>query len=187
MKPPIAALPDTLFAGLRVAYSTQRERKNKNYIVLLPGAGRTLAKFFSCDQPENASPLEQLALLLGRPYHAGNGGLCLVVEETIPVLETEGGGAFVKAAGNWLAQLENAMETLNQGRCYEEESFLLATAHTHPGIGVFLSGRDKRSHDNLFPDYGASIVVDPMRGRIGAFTRCGQKFKRSLLVFTKEG
>ena len=44
--------------------------------------------------------------------------------------------------------------------------------HSHPGIGVFLSGTDEFTHQSFFGNqpWYVAVVVDPISGELGAFT-----------------
>lgn len=65
----------------------------------------------------------------------------------------------------------------------EPEKKSLGWYHSHPGIGVFLSGTDEFTHRSFFGNqpWYVAVVIDPISGELGAFTwehgrlsRCSQ-------------
>ena len=73
-------------------------------------------------------------------------------------------------------------EILKERNAYPERK-VLGWYHSHPGIGVFLSGTDEFTHQSFFGNqpWYVAIVVDPLSGELGAFTwehgrlsRCSQ-------------
>ena len=50
------------------------------------------------------------------------------------------------------------------------EAIVLGWQHTHPGLGVFLSGYDLFIHRNFFPQpWQVALVIDPNRQELGFF------------------
>lgn len=48
--------------------------------------------------------------------------------------------------------------------------------HTHPGLGVFLSGTDRKTHAAFFPrPWHVALVLDPVRGDEGIFVGDGER------------
>jgi proteasome lid subunit RPN8/RPN11 len=56
----------------------------------------------------------------------------------------------------------------------EDDLEIVGWYHTHPGLGVFLSGTDLRTHAAFFPQaWHVALVIDPLRNDAGAFLAGG--------------
>lgn len=59
-----------------------------------------------------------------------------------------------------------------KSRHTEPQKRSLGWYHSHPGIGVFLSGTDEFTHQSFFSSqpWYVAVVIDPISGELGAFT-----------------
>lgn len=114
-----------------------------------------------------ASRLERGGLLLGCPLHAGNGAqspVALVyVRAAVPGLQDDGTEYSLRLhAGVWDA----ARASLQPGEV------VVGWFHSHPDLGAFFSGTDRRTQAGFFQHpFSLGWVVDPVRGEQAWF--CG--------------
>lgn len=58
----------------------------------------------------------------------------------------------------------------------EEDLEVVGWYHSHPGLGVFLSGTDRKTHAAFFPQpWHLALVLDPVSGDEGMFTGGGER------------
>jgi proteasome lid subunit RPN8/RPN11 len=90
----------------------------------------------------------------------------LVVETAIPGRHVRQGNAFITFTQETLVALHEEVEALHP------EVRLVGWYHTHPRMGIFLSGYDRWLHHHFFPEmWQAALVVEPVSGTGGFFTR----------------
>jgi len=105
---------------------------------------------------------ERGGFLLGQTY--GGEQPYVVVRHFHPALEAQGSLASLTFTHDTWATLTREIETN-----FSSES-LLGWQHTHPGLGVFLSGYDLFIQKNFFAQpWQIALVVDPRRQEFGFF------------------
>ena len=134
-----------------------RERRRADgdvpLIVLAAGAAR------SAQDHVAASPLERGGLLLGEPLvrRAGDAEPAAVfVRAAVPGLDDDATGYSLRLnAGVWDA----ARAALAAGEV------VVGWFHSHPGIGAFFSGTDRRTQAGFFRHpFSVGWVIDPVHG-----------------------
>ncbi|MBM3259798.1 MAG: Mov34/MPN/PAD-1 family protein [Candidatus Sericytochromatia bacterium] len=112
---------------------------------------------------ESSPACEVGGLLLGQVHHDGSDTL-IEIMTAVAAPETRGSGvhlAFTPAT--WtalLAQMADEAPGL----------MLLGWYHTHPGLGVFMSGTDQHTHGHHFRQpWQVAMVHDPHTGETGCF------------------
>ncbi len=106
---------------------------------------------------------EHGGILLGIPFRDEDGRFYVVVHRAIPAANTEGSSVHLQfRQESWV----NVWNELNQ----RPDLSVVGWYHTHPGLGVFLSGTDKRTQRRYFSNpWQIAVVVDPIRRKIGFF------------------
>jgi len=105
-----------------------------------------------------ASRLERGGLLVGEPLVRTGGDplpAVVFVRAAVPALDEDATGYSLRmSAGVWDA----AREVLAPGEV------VVGWFHSHPGIGAFFSGTDRRTQAGFFPHpFSVGWVVDPVR------------------------
>ena len=99
---------------------------------------------------------------------SSRGQTYILIEDIIPAQFTESSGTHVTFTQNSLVHLNQQLDELFPGKR------TVGWYHTHPGLGVFLSGHDVWLHRHFFPDPSqVALVVDPEFSQAGFF--CWQK------------
>ena len=113
---------------------------------------------------------EVAGFLLGTTFDAPNddagGRPVVVVEASLPALHVETGSAHVEFSHDtWMAFHAQREAEYSHLR-------ILGWYHTHPDIGIFLSGHDTFIHENFFKeDDRVALVLDPVQGNAAFFKR----------------
>jgi proteasome lid subunit RPN8/RPN11 len=90
----------------------------------------------------------------------------IVVDAALPARHTRYGSAFLTFTTNSLLAFQQEIETGHPGKQ------IVGWYHTHPGMGVFLSGYDTWLHEHFFPEaYQIALVIEPRSGQAGFFIR----------------
>lgn len=109
-------------------------------------------------------PDEQGGLLLGEVYAAGEDPSTtrvVVVTQAVPSRDFDGTGVSLRMeAGVW----NDARARLG------ERELVVGWYHSHPGLGAFFSGTDRRTQRAFFPHaYSVGWVIDPLLGEAAVF------------------
>lgn len=95
----------------------------------------------------------------------------IVVDTALAALHTRQGSAFLTFTSDSLVAFQQEIETNHPGKQ------IVGWYHTHPGMGVFLSGYDTWLHENFFPEhYQAALVIEPRSSQAGFFIRQSDGF-----------
>jgi len=90
----------------------------------------------------------------------------VVIEAAIPGRHTRQGNAFITFTQETLVALHDDVEALRP------EARLVGWYHTHPRMGVFLSGYDRWLHHHFFPElWQVALVIEPHTQMGGFFVR----------------
>jgi proteasome lid subunit RPN8/RPN11 len=120
-----------------------------------------------CEHTESDLEHEVGGGLAGRIYfdEAGQRPF-LLVEKAIPGRFTRQGNAFITFTQETLVALHEEIDAL------EPEVRMVGWYHTHPRMGIFLSGYDRWLHHHFFPEpWQVALVVEPFSGSGGFFFR----------------
>ena len=97
----------------------------------------------------------------------------IIIEAAIPARLAKGGAAHVTFTHDTLAAIDVEMEN-----SYPEKR-ILGWYHTHPSMGVFMSGQDIFTHTSFFPQrWQVALVLDPTDNTAAFFRRDGGKIIR---------
>lgn len=95
-----------------------------------------------------------------------SGAPFVVVEAVLPARYTRQGSTFLTFTQDTLVAMNEEMETHYPGKR------LVGWYHTHPRMGVFLSGYDLFLHRNFFPEpWQVALVMEPCTLQGGFFIR----------------
>jgi len=90
----------------------------------------------------------------------------VVVEGALPAPYTRHGSSFVTFTQDSLVALHEQLEQRHPGKQ------MVGWYHTHPGLGLFLSGYDAWLHEHFFPElWQVALVIDPQARQGGFFVR----------------
>jgi len=97
---------------------------------------------------------------------AASGRNFVVVDGVLPAPFTRQGSTFVTFTQDSLVALNDELETRYPGKQ------MVGWYHTHPRMGIFLSGYDTWLHQHFFPEqWQVALVVDPHAVEGGYFIR----------------
>lgn len=90
----------------------------------------------------------------------------VVVEAAVPARHTRHGPSYLTFTQDSLVAIHDDLDRRHPGR------EIVGWYHTHPGMGVFLSGYDVWLHEHFFPSpWQVALVVEPRAGEGGFFVR----------------
>ncbi len=93
----------------------------------------------------------------------------VVVEGVLPAPHTRQGSTFVTFTQDSLVALNAELEERYPGK------LMVGWYHTHPRLGIFLSGYDSWLHEHFFPEaWQVAVVVDPFAVQGGVFVRTSE-------------
>ena len=138
---------------------------------LLPFAEKTVvccdiapeAQHMIWNHAQETPTVEVGGLLLGDVYQQRKSYL-VNITNALPAQHTEAGALDVTfTIETWLELIAS--------RSHYPDNMTVGWYHSHPGIGVFLSGQDLFTHQSFFADqpWYLALVVDPESGEQGVF------------------
>lgn len=90
----------------------------------------------------------------------------VIVEAVLRARFTRQGSAHVTFTQDTLVDLHDEMDRQHPGRLF------VGWYHTHPRMGIFLSGYDTWLHEHFFPEpWQVALVMDPLTPEGGFFVR----------------
>ncbi|HET7009971.1 MAG TPA: Mov34/MPN/PAD-1 family protein [Anaerolineales bacterium] len=99
-----------------------------------------------------------------------SGETFIVIEAALPARHTRFGRSYLTFTHDSLVGIHNDLERRLPGRA------ILGWYHTHPGMGVFLSGYDQWLHEHFFPEpWQVALVIEPRDSQGGFFVRRGDR------------
>lgn len=139
--------------------------KKKREVVLSFAAAEVIRGYFHIGENCEVNQREQIVALGGQFR-----GQKIKVMHVIPIVTAQATQQSVRVgAEDWW----RAVTTLDSYGLT-----LVGSAHTHPNMGVFMSGADMETHEKLFRD-GVSIVVNPQSGNFAGFGADGKRISLS--------
>ncbi len=108
--------------------------------------------------------VEQGGILFGNTYQDPIFGIYVEITASVPAPATVGTGAHLEfTSDSWLAIMDEAKTKYPNAN-------IVGWYHSHPNIGVFMSGTDMRTQQAFFyHDWSVSIVHDPVKQTTGFF------------------
>ena len=108
--------------------------------------------------------VEQGGILFGQAYNDSEHGIYVEITAAVPAPATIGTGAHLEfTSDSWQGIMDYSKST-------HPEANIVGWYHSHPNIGVFMSGTDMRTQRAFFyHSWCVSIVCDPVRKQIGYF------------------
>ena len=106
------------------------------------------------------------ALVGLRRLDPDSGTAFVVVEAAVAARHTRHGASYLTFTQDSLVAIHDDLDRRHPGR------EIIGWYHTHPGMGVFLSGYDVWLHEHFFPEpWQLALVVEPRAGEGGFFVR----------------
>ena len=108
--------------------------------------------------------VEHGGILFGNAYQDSEYGIYVEITAAVAAPATMGTGAYLEfTAESWLGIMDYA-------KAAHPDANIVGWYHSHPNIGVFMSGTDMRTQRAFFyHPWCLSIVCDPIRNEIGYF------------------
>lgn len=108
--------------------------------------------------------VEHGGILFGQAYSDSECGIYVEITGAVAAPRTIGTGAHLEfTSESWLGIMNFAKEA-------HPEANIVGWYHSHPNLGVFMSGTDMRTQQAFFHHpWCLSIVYDPVRKKIGYF------------------
>lgn len=105
--------------------------------------------------------------LAGRWCHDPQAGTeFIIVEALLPAQQVRSGSTFLTFTHDSQVAMLSALEEQYEDKC------IVGWYHTHPRMGIFLSGYDTWLHDHFFPQpWQIALVVEPHAKHGGVFVR----------------
>lgn len=121
---------------------------------------------------------EHGGILLGEAYKDPSGQYYVLVKDAVAATDSKGSPTHLQfAAESW----KPVWDRLNSNPSGQ----IVGWYHTHPGLGVFLSGTDLKTQRLYFASpWNIAVVIDPVARKIGYFF--GEDGKRAKLVRSSE-
>lgn len=108
---------------------------------------------------------EQIGLLMGTVFRDTGGAYRTLVTQALPLPSSDASPVHVALTHESTGRIAEALRRL------PSESTVVGWYHSHPNLGVFLSGTDLRTQRACFAqDWHVAVVVDPVRRESGVFT-----------------
>ena len=121
--------------------------------------------------------VEHGGILFGNAYQDSEYGIYVEITAAVAAPATMGTGAYLEfTAESWLGIMDYA-------KAAHPDTNIVGWYHSHPNIGVFMSGTDMRTQQAFFyHPWCLSIVCDPVRNQIGYFLGNTAKIVKPILV-----
>lgn len=130
-------------------------------VAITPEAQETMDRYASGD-----TRTERMGYLVGRVGHTQTGSeLLTIVEQAVPLPSSYATATHVAITSESLSVLAAAVREFPPGVA------AVGWFHTHPGLGIFLSGTDHHTQRTCFPhEWQVAVVLDPVDRAMGVFT-----------------
>jgi len=146
--------------------SANQEQHNGSQIIFKPQAVKQLQRYIDWGESTKRNVIEQQGILLGSVYQTPSGFSAIV--EAVLLSEAVGNQVYVESAHSDWSKMDRQMDELNRGR--KRKLVKLGWWHTHPNMGIFMSGTDKGTQANYFyKDWQFAVVLNPQDKKWGAF------------------
>ena len=111
---------------------------------------------------ESNTRVEQGGILFGNAYEDRQHGIYVEITAAVAALSTLGTAAYLQfTSASWQSIMDYA-------EINHPEENIIGWYHSHPNLGVFMSGTDMRTQEAFFyHPWSVSIVRDPVRARTG--------------------
>ena len=146
--------------------SANQEQHSVSQIIFKPQAVKQLQRYIDWGESTKRNVIEQQGVLLGSVYQTPSGYSGVV--EAVLLSEAVGNQVYVESAHSDWSKMDRQMDELNRGR--KRKLVKLGWWHTHPNMGIFMSGTDKGTQSNYFyKDWQFAVVLNPQEKKWGAF------------------
>ena len=137
-----------------------------NQIVFKPQAVKQLKHYIDWGRSTKRNTFEQQGILLGNVYQTPSGYVGVV--DTILLSESVGNQVYIESAHSDWSKMDQQMDEINSNR--KRKLVKLGWWHTHPNMGIFMSGTDRETQANYFyKDWQFAVVLNPQDEKWGAF------------------
>ena len=134
--------------------------------IFKPQAVRQLHRYIDWGELTKRNTIEQQGILLGSIYQTPSGYSGVV--EAVLLSEAIGNQVYIESAHSDWSKMDSQMDELNQAR--KRKLVKLGWWHTHPNMGIFMSGTDRGTQANYFyKDWQFAVVLNPQEKKWGAF------------------
>lgn len=146
--------------------SANQEQHSVSQIIFKPQAIKQLRQYIDWGESTQRNVIEQQGILLGSVYQTPSGYSGVV--EAVLLSEAIGNQVYVESAHSDWSKMDCQMDELNRER--KRKLVKIGWWHTHPNMGIFMSGTDKGTQANYFyKDWQFAVVLNPQDKKWGAF------------------
>lgn len=159
-------IPRVLEHEIISSASANQDPQKVSQIIFKPQAVKQLHRYIDWGEITKKNVIEQQGVLLGSVYQTPSGYSGVV--EAVLLSDAVGNQVYVESAHSDWSKMDRQMDELNRGR--KRKLVKLGWWHTHPNMGIFMSGTDKGTQSNYFyKDWQFAVVLNPQDKKWGAF------------------
>lgn len=155
----------------------EKLRNDKGLLIFIRnGALESLYDFLNHDISR-----EHGGVLVGEPFFDSDQDRYFInIIAAIPAQKTEGNQVHLQFTPNAWSFISGIMEE------NFPELMIVGWYHSHPGLGVFMSGTDRATQNAFFNHpWSLAIVIDPIAKKTGWFsgTTCDEMFSEQVIIY----
>jgi len=150
--------------------STESISYTKHKLYLTKNAVKELQRFICWGESNHLNKNEQQGILAGHIVHDIKNGFYIGVVESVILSKAQGSAAYVESSHSEWNDMVKELDGLNIGRSGDTKLIKVGWWHTHPNMGVFMSGTDTDTQKKYYnKDWQFAIVLNPQGKRWGVF------------------
>lgn len=135
-------------------------------LVLTARAAEQLRDLIDWGKRTERNSVEQQGIMLGEVYETPY-GFTGIVEEFI-MSSAIGNSVYIESSFTQWSEMDRRMDEINEAR--EQKLVKIGWWHTHPSLGIFMSGTDRKTQARYFyQPWQFAAVFDPHAEKWGAF------------------
>lgn len=135
-------------------------------LILTAHAAEQLRDLIDWGERTERNSVEQQGIMLGEVYETPY-GFTGIVEEFI-MSSAIGNSVYIESSFTQWSEMDRRMDEINEAR--EQKLVKIGWWHTHPSLGIFMSGTDRKTQARYFyQPWQFAAVFDPHAKKWGAF------------------
>ena len=154
---------------IEVEESTENVVFVKHKLIFEIQAVQELKKYITWGKSNSTNENEQQGILVGKVIREIHGGYTSRVERVI-LSKARGNAAYIETSHSEWNEMDKELNKLNEGRNDAEKYLKVGWWHTHPNMGIFMSGTDRDTQIKYYnKDWQFAVVLNPQEQRWGVF------------------
>ena len=155
---------------IEAVVSTENAAHCKHKLFLSRQAVKELHQHICWGESNRLNLNEQQGILVGRIVCETNSGNYIGVVEHVILSKAQGSAAYVESSHSEWNDMVKELDRLNVGKSEGEKFIKVGWWHTHPNMGIFMSGTDQDTQRKYYnKDWQFAIVLNPQAKRWGVF------------------